>query len=222
MTTIAPTPAATNAASPNGSAAENTTVLSSDFETFLKMLTAQMQNQDPLNPMDSSEYAMQLATFSSVEQQVLTNDLLSSLIYMSGQSGMTQLAEWVGLEGRTAGAIPFNGEPVEVFATPPAIADSAQLVVYDEAGNEVDRTAFDPDSSSANWWGTDSNGTPFPTGLYSFQVESYANGKLSDTSDGETWAPVIEARNDSGVTQLVLAGGTEIYADAISAVRAPQ
>ena len=54
-------------------------VLSSDFETFLQMLTAQARYQDPLEPIDSSEYASQLAQFSMVEQQVLSNDLLTSL-----------------------------------------------------------------------------------------------------------------------------------------------
>ena len=54
-------------------------LISSDFNTFLKMLTTQLKNQDPLNPMDNSEYAVQLATFSGVEQQVKTNTLLESL-----------------------------------------------------------------------------------------------------------------------------------------------
>ena len=53
--------------------------ISSDFETFLKMLTVQMKNQDPLNPVESTDYATQLATFSGVEQAVLTNDLLKSV-----------------------------------------------------------------------------------------------------------------------------------------------
>ena len=72
-TTSAPAPATY---APTTETAPN--VISSDFETFLKMLTVQMENQDPLNPTDSSEYAMQLATFSGVEQQVLTNDLLNA------------------------------------------------------------------------------------------------------------------------------------------------
>ena len=63
--------------------------ISSDFETFLKMLTVQMQNQDPLNPVDSSDYAVQLATFSGVEQQAQTNDLLKGLTALDGGE-----AEW--------------------------------------------------------------------------------------------------------------------------------
>lgn len=58
--------------------------LASDFETFLKMLTAQARYQDPLEPIDLTEYASQLAQFSMVEQQVKTNDMLSAL---SGQFG---------------------------------------------------------------------------------------------------------------------------------------
>ncbi len=83
----------------NGPAATSKKAISSDFETFLKMLTVQMQNQDPLNPVDSSDYAVQLATFSSVEQQVLTNDILRSLSDQIGGGSIQQLAGWIGMEG---------------------------------------------------------------------------------------------------------------------------
>lgn len=76
--------------------------INSDFETFLIMLTTQMQNQDPLNPIDSSDFAVQLATFSSVEQQVKTNDLLTSLGQQFELMGLSQLAGWVGMEARVA------------------------------------------------------------------------------------------------------------------------
>lgn len=64
----------------------------SDFDTFLRMLTVQMQNQDPLNPVDSTDYATQLATFSQVEQAVLTNDLLKSLTTQLTSSGLADMA----------------------------------------------------------------------------------------------------------------------------------
>ena len=78
------------------------TNISADFETFLKMLTVQMQNQDPLNPIDSADYAVQLATFSGVEQQVQTNDLLKGLAASLGAAGLSEMAGWVGMEARTA------------------------------------------------------------------------------------------------------------------------
>ena len=51
-----------------------------DFDTFLKMLTSQLKNQNPLNPMEGTEFAVQLATFSGVEQQAQTNKLLAQMV----------------------------------------------------------------------------------------------------------------------------------------------
>lgn len=67
-----------------------------DFETFVKMLTTQLKNQDPLDPMDSANFASQLAAFSSVEQQVLTNDRLETIKNQLASSGLLSHSEWVG------------------------------------------------------------------------------------------------------------------------------
>lgn len=90
VTPIATGRAAATSAPPAASGARGQ--ISSDFQTFLKMLTAQIQNQDPLNPTPSDEFAVQLATFSSVEQQVRTNDLLVALGAQFGSMGMAQFA----------------------------------------------------------------------------------------------------------------------------------
>ena len=57
-----------------------TKALASNFETFLTLLTTQMKNQDPLSPMDSNQFTAQLTQMAGVEQQLLTNDLLTSLL----------------------------------------------------------------------------------------------------------------------------------------------
>jgi len=89
------------AVAPSYTDASATKEISSDFETFLKMLTVQLENQDPLNPVDSADYAVQLATFSGVEQQVQTNDLLKQLATQLGTGSIAQMASWVGMEART-------------------------------------------------------------------------------------------------------------------------
>ena len=63
---------------------------------FFKMLTAQIQNQDPMNPIDSSDYATQLATFSSVEQQVLANSYLENIQNALSSSSLASVADWIG------------------------------------------------------------------------------------------------------------------------------
>ena len=104
---LSTTPAAASA--PRKSAA-----ISSDFETFLKMLTVQMQNQDPLNPIDSTDYAVQLATFSGVEQQVRTNQILSDLSELLGGSGLGQAAQWIGKDVLAVTPASFAGDPLTI------------------------------------------------------------------------------------------------------------
>ena len=72
-------------------ATQNTTSqITSDFDTFLKLLTTQMTNQDPLNPVDSTQFATQLAQFSAVEQQTKTNSLLQGLTSQMALLGMAR------------------------------------------------------------------------------------------------------------------------------------
>lgn len=194
-------------------------VLSSDFETFLKMLTVQMENQDPLNPTDSSEYAQQLATFSGVEQAVLTNELLSSLMLQMTTSGMAQMADWVGKEARAAVPVQFDGDPITVAPNPAAAADEVELVVYNSGGTEVDRTTIPNSADTYEWDGLQADGTPFADGLYEFHVESATNGEVVLSEIADVYARVTEVRSENGASILVLEGGTAVLASDVSALR---
>jgi flagellar basal-body rod modification protein FlgD len=195
------------------------TVISSDFETFLKMLTVQMANQDPLNPTDSSEYAQQLATFSGVEQAVLTNDLLSALMVQMNTTGMAQMAEWVGKEARAIAPGNFNGSPITIAPNPAAVADKVELVVSDPQGNEVQRYDIPKSADPIEWAGTQSDGTQFPSGLYQFQVVSSANGAPVLIETAAIYARVQEVRSENGQSVLVLNGGVSVLASDVSALR---
>ncbi|MCR8724377.1 flagellar hook capping FlgD N-terminal domain-containing protein [Frigidibacter sp. ROC022] len=192
--------------------------LSSDFNTFLRMMTTQMQNQDPLNPLDSSDFAVQLATFSGVEQQVRTNDLLAAQVELMG---MSQLAGWVGMEARTTAPVAFSGSPVELAPTPRPEADSAQLVVRDSGGEEVQRLAIPVTADAVTWAGTDAGGTPLGNGVYSFSVESFTDGKLSGTDPVASYARVTEARTEAGELVLILDSGARVAASTVLGLRSP-
>lgn len=194
-------------------------IVSSDFETFLKMLTAQAKYQDPLEPIDSSEYASQLAQFSMVEQQVLGNDLLTALTGQIGASNMGQMAGWIGMEARTTAPVQFSGSPLTVAPRPLAGADEVDLIVFDASGEEVDRHSLPISSDLVEWAGVSNSGQPFDTGLYSFAVESRANGEVLLNEPAETYSRVTEVRNEGSSTLLVLAGGSLVDATAVSALR---
>ncbi len=195
------------------------TVISSDFETFLKMLTVQMENQDPLDPTDSADYAMQLATFSGVEQQVLTNDLITSLASQLNTSGLSQMADWVGKDARAAMPAYFSGTPITVAPNVAATADAAQLVVYDATGTEVSRNDIALSSDTVEWAGTTATGTPLASGLYSFAVVSSSNGVVISEQGAEVYASVREVRRENGQLNLLMDGDVSVYASDVSALR---
>jgi len=194
-------------------------VISSDFETFLKMLTVQMENQDPLNPTDSEKFATQLATFSGVEQQVLTNDLLESLISQMGATGMVQMAAWVGREARAAVPGRFDGDPVTVAPNPATAADRAELVVTDAHGTEVQRLEIPLSADIYEWQGLAGDGTALPHGQYGFKVVSYSGDDVLVDEPAEIYARVTEVRAENGETILMLEGGASVLATQVKALR---
>src|SRR5262249_32024485 len=69
-----------------------------DFAQFLTLLTTQLQNQDPLNPMDSAQFTNQLVMFSQVEQQINANQKLDSLVALGVSNGLSAALGYVGLD----------------------------------------------------------------------------------------------------------------------------
>jgi len=195
--------------------------ISSDFETFLRMLTVQMENQDPLNPVDSSDYAVQLATFSGVEQQVQTNDLLRNLATQLGTSGMAQMAVLVGKEARAPTQGYFDGDGILLAPNPVSVADRAEIVVTNAEGTEVDRFDIAVSADPVTWSGLDPDGYPHPIGLYSFQAISYAGDEALAQDTVDVYSTVTEVRAQDGESILILEGGAAISAQQVSALRAP-
>jgi flagellar basal-body rod modification protein FlgD len=197
-------------------------VISSDFETFLKMLTVQLENQDPLDPVDSSDYSTQLATFSGVEQQVLTNDLLTSLSSQIGVMGVAQISGWVGMEARSESPAYFDGDPVTLSPNVLSTADQAFLVVRNASGSVVETSEISTSADYIEWDGLDSNGDPYGTGSYTFEVQNYNDDLYLSNTAVETYGRIAEARADGTDTVLVLESGAEISSTDVSALREAQ
>ncbi len=196
-------------------------VLSSDFETFLLMMTTQLQNQDPLNPIESQDFAVQLATFSGVEQQVRTNDLLESLAGGLGASGLSQLAGWVGMEARVSAPVAFNGAPVDIALAPDPGSDKAELIVMDSLGSEVSRQEVPLGIDTIEWVGTGQDGQPLPAGAYTLQLASINQGEVTSTRPVSHYARIQEARQGFDGVELVVLGGAVVASENVTALRAP-
>lgn len=193
----------------------------SDFTTFLKMLTTQMQNQDPLNPIDSADFAVQLATFSGVEQQVQTNQLLSNLAGQFSLMGMAQLSGWVGQEARTGSDVWYDGNAVTLTPTSAPGADNLVLTVRDSTGALVSRETVPLGSRTYDWLGADAAGDRLPVGRYQLQLESRLGDEVIRTEPVQSYAPIEEARRDGDQITLILRGGIAVSASDVTALRMP-
>ncbi|MCX5827424.1 MAG: hypothetical protein NTV58_05400 [Deltaproteobacteria bacterium] len=115
-------------------------------EDFLKMLVAQLKNQDPLNPMSGTDFATQLAQFSSLEQLTNLNQGITNLgLYQSSQANL-QAVNLIGKEvtvGKGNGFV-ADGSPVNLYYDLSADAKEVQINIYDEQGVLADTvSAYD-------------------------------------------------------------------------------
>jgi flagellar basal-body rod modification protein FlgD len=195
--------------------------LTSDFNSFIQMLTAQARYQDPLDPLDSTEYASQLAQFSMVEQQVKTNDMLTALYGLTGVSNMASLAGWVGMEARANTPMYFDGNPIEIAPSPSLLADEVFLVVTDEDGNEVQRKQIAVSDDTVEWLGLSDSGNLIDHGVYNFTIESYQGDELILAESAEVYGQIVEAQNIQGEVVLVLQGGQSVMSSSVTALRSP-
>ena len=209
--------AGTGAAQP-----DSASLISSDFDTFLQMLTAQVQNQDPLNPLDSTDFATQLATFSGVEQQVQTNDLLTSLGDSLSAGGLADLAGWVGMQARAPVPARFDGGAIDLEVAPQDGASRAEMRVYDEAGSLRDRFNIPTEGGPVRWSGVADDGARFAEGTYRFVVTGYdADGAAISETTPELYAEVAEVRRGASGNEIVFASGAVVASTDVSALRRP-
>ena len=182
--TTSPTVAA--AAGKPTSAEASRTKLSGTFDNFLKLLTTQMQYQDPLAPMDSSEFTNQLVMFSGVEQQIAQNDKLEKIL--AGQSAtQTQAAlSYIGLDVETKGdRFQFSGGPVELGYALEGTARTSEVAIIDKDNKLVRKLSGNTAAGThrITWDGLDQNGATVAPGAYRIAVGAMdAEGRAVTTS----------------------------------------
>lgn len=186
-----------------------------DFQTFLTLLTAQLRNQDPLQPIESTAFVAQLASFSVVEQQVETNALLGEIKGLLGGSAAA-FTDWVGQKVLAPVAAQFSGQPIGVDWKPVAAADLVQLTVYDTSGTGVAGQISADNSGTMVWTGRLDSGEIAGAGTYSFRVESFQGGALVGSQAGLVEAEIVGLRQAGNVLNFVFADGSQLDSDDFS------
>lgn len=195
-------------------------------EAFMEMLIAQLENQDPLNPMEGTEFTSQLAQYSALEQQYNSNDSLESILDVLKQEDSSEdnLLDYIGKEvsgesevipvkGGSAGAGYFTiNQPADVLVS-----------MFDASGSRV-RDIYmgqkEAGSYEIAWDGTDNNGDEVKDGEYTFQVAAMnSEGAFVPAQTGLTGTVTGVTRTANGAYLQI--GDRQIRPENITEVSLP-
>jgi flagellar basal-body rod modification protein FlgD len=186
---------------------QNNSVMGKD--DFLKLLVAQLKNQDPLNPTDSTNFTAQLAQFSSLEQLQNINDSLSGFQSSQSTTNNIQSADFIGktvtATGNSFSVADGKADPIRFDLN--NNADNVYLQVYDKYGNfvtDIQAGALKAGEQAVNWDAHDSNGTAVSDGSYTYTVMAMDNDGSTVGSTSYTSGVVTGIDYQDGDAKLMI------------------
>lgn len=199
------------------------TRLAENFNTFLTLLTTQLKNQDPLSPMDSTQFTQQLVQMTGVEQQLLTNDLLEKLVTNTG-SGVSTAVSLIGKEVRAeADVAALKNKKAEWTYALDRDATDVKLEILDEKGRVV-RSVAPTDNKAGEhtftWDGKNAAGSDSAEGTYTLRVTAKDSQGSTVTSTIYADGLVTGVEQSDGST-LITIKGAQVPWDKIVRIRQP-
>lgn len=207
----------------NGTSSANTASSSDMQSTFLQLLMAQLQNQDPTNPMDSSQMTSQLAAINTVTGINQLNTSISSLTAQIAAGQQPQAATLIGSNVLAPGSsVTVSGGAAPVIGVQfTNAASNVQVQVKNGAGqvvNTINVGNVQAGTSPIAWTATDANGNPLPDGNYTLNATGTVQGSTS-TGTTLTEATVQSVvQNSDGTPGLMLSNGTTIGLKQVGAI----
>lgn len=209
----------TTASSSAGGVSRQT--IAENFDTFLTLLTTQLKNQNPLDPLDTNQFTQQLVQFTGVEQQLKTNDFLEAMMLSTQNAANSQAVGYVGKIVTASGskAELVNGQASWNFAVEkPA---SVTITVRDESGNVVftKQGSVTQGESIFTWDGMGNDGNKRPDGSYSVTIEGRdGDGRLVDVLTEMTGQ--VTGVDFTGSEPVLIVGNARVNLSSVLSVRA--
>ena len=219
-TTVVSAPGTTSAGKTT-TASTATTGIADNFQTFLTLLTTQLQNQNPLDPLDTNQFTQQLVQFAGVEQQLKSNDQLKSLIAIEKSAQATQALIYVGntvaVDGSTT---QFDGSATWNLKAPKGT--NATVTITNSTGQTVYSGKFTlaNGNSSFVWDGKGNDGTQYPAGDYKLTATGTDSSGKNVAIASEVQG-VVDSVDLTATPALLSIGGQNYTTDQIRRVIRP-
>lgn len=222
---IAKQKAAAAAANTSTSSTTETSItkVTGDFNTFLKILTTQMKNQDPTAPMDANTFTQQLVQFSSIEQQINANGKLDNILKALNSNGITPLMSYVGqyVEAESTGKLAVQGGSAKLAYDLPKEAQSVKISVQDGTGKVI-ATIDGTKTSGMNrvaWDGTLDSGGKAKDGTYKFVLTAKDSaGEAIKVEDVRIIGAVTGIETDSSGAAILKIGDLSVKDTTVKSV----
>jgi len=217
MTTVTSATQQQNLSASAGQAAASIT--GADFNMFLKLLTTQMQNQDPLDPMDTSEYTQQLVQYSQVEQSMQQTGVLRDILGRLTAADMAQASGFIGREAQfDSNVAGLSESPAQWSYSLPREASSITATVKDSAGRTIATRVLDAgDEGRFSWDGTQPTGAAAPQGAYTLTIEALDSNGDAVPAEIRSLGVVDSVTSASGSVMLGV-NGIEMPSSALISV----
>jgi flagellar basal-body rod modification protein FlgD len=196
--------------------------LAGNFDTFLQLLTTQLQNQDPLDPLDTNQFTQQLVEFASVEQQVNMNTNLQTLISLQQTTEATSALQFLGstvtATGNTATLSNATGSPA-TWSLNAAAPATANITITNSSGQTAftGTTTLNAGTQSFSWSGQGNSSVIWPDGNYTMTISATgANGQPVTVSTQVQG--VVTGVNLSQNPPLLTVGGQNIALSQIQSI----
>jgi flagellar basal-body rod modification protein FlgD len=194
-TTTVPT---SSSSSSNGTSLGSSTdqTIAGNFQTFLSLLTTQLQNQNPLSPLDTNQFTQQLVEFAGVEQQLKTNDSLATLVTLQQTTQNSQALEYVGKTAVVSGNTTALSNSQATWELNVPTNATLNITIANSTGQTVYSGTYSASAGNNqpfNWNGQNSDGTTSPDGLYTMTAtarDSNGNNVAISTEVGGTVSSV--------------------------------
>lgn len=222
MTTIssATSAAAGSSASSGTSSSSSGSEIAGNFQEFLTLLTTQLKNQSPLDPLDTNQFTEQLVQFAGVEQQLKTNDTLTSILTASKNSASSTAASYIGLKVTSDGSTaPLANGAASWSITPPKAVSKATIEIKNASGTTVatKSSSLAAGLQTFTWNGKDANGTAQPDGSYSIAINATdASGQAVTVATGVSGT--VTSVDISGATPVLTVGSSTIPLSSVKTI----
>ncbi|MGH1588246.1 flagellar hook assembly protein FlgD [Methylobacterium phyllosphaerae] len=198
----------------------NATEIAGNFTQFLTLLTTQLKNQNPLDPMDTNQFTQQLVQFAGVEQQLKSNDRLDSILSAAQSASSASATSYIGKTVTADGsASQLSNGAASWSLTPARAASKAVITILDSKNNVVatQTTALTAGNQTYTWNGKTSAGLSAANGNYTIKV-SATDATGANVSVDTSLTGTVDEVDLSGTTPVLMIGSQKVPLSSVQTI----